>query len=72
MSDDPWQQLQREAAEIHALAPWLSLTPRRDEQGRLHVDVRLVGGFEADAKDLAGSIVREIHRRITEFEVNLE
>lgn len=72
MSDDAWQRLHREAAEIQALAPWLSLTPRRDDQGRIRVDVRLVGGFEADAQDLAGSIIREIHRRITAFEANLE
>jgi hypothetical protein len=34
--------------------------------------VELVGSFEADAQDLSGSIVREIHRRLLEFEANLE
>lgn len=72
MDDAAWQRLHREAAEIETLAPWLSLTPSRDEQGGVRVEVRLVGGFEADAEDLSGSIIREIHRRITEFEVNLE
>ncbi len=72
MDDDAWQRLHREAAEIESLAPWLSLTSSRDEQGQAHVEVRLVGGFAADPEDLSGSIIREIHRRITEFEVNLE
>jgi hypothetical protein len=34
----------------------------------VHVSVELVGRFEGDAKDLTGGIVREIHRRLLEFE----
>jgi hypothetical protein len=72
MNDELWQQVQREAAEIHAHAAWLKITPERDAAGRVRVPVELVGGFEADAADLSGSIVREIHRRLLEFEAYLE
>ena len=72
MNDDLWQQVQREAAEIHSHAEWLKITPQREERGKVRVVVELVGSFEADAQDLSGSIVREIHRRLLEFEANLE
>lgn len=72
MSDESWHNLQREIAEIQALAEWLSLTPTREAGGRIRVEVRLVGGFDADPNDLAGSIIREIHGRILEFETRLE
>lgn len=72
MSDETWEILQREIAEIQALAEWMTLTPTRDAAGRLRVEVRLIGGFEADPLDLAGSIIREIHGRILEFETRLE
>ena len=72
MNDELWQQVQREAAEIHVHAQWLKITPQRNEAGAVHVSVELVGHFEADADDLSGSIVREIHRRLLEFEANLE
>jgi hypothetical protein len=72
MSDDIWQQVQREAAEIHAHAEWLKITPQRDATGAVRVSVELAGRFEVDAEDLAGSIVREIHRRLLEFESSLE
>ncbi len=71
MSDD-LRQIEREAAEIQAHARWLTITPRQDEAGQVHVEVKLTGAFEADAHDLPGSIVREIHRRLQEFEANLE
>ncbi|HJT36377.1 MAG TPA: hypothetical protein VJ783_30420 [Pirellulales bacterium] len=72
MDDDQWRQVEREAAEIQAHARWLTITPRRDEGGRARVEVKLTGVFEADPNDLSGSIVREIHRRLQEFEANLE
>jgi hypothetical protein len=72
MNDELWQQVQREAAEIHAHAAWLKITPQRNEAGVVRVAVELVGRFEADAEDLSGSIVREIHRRLLEFEAHLE
>lgn len=72
MNDELWQQVQREAAEIHSHAGWLKITPVRDEKGQVRVSVELVGSFEASADDLSGSIVREIHRRLLEFEANLE
>ncbi|HET6879415.1 MAG TPA: hypothetical protein VFI31_04650 [Pirellulales bacterium] len=72
MNDELLQQVQREAAEIHAHAAWLKITPERDTAGKVRVSVELVGRFEADAQDLSGSIVREIHRRLLEFEANLE
>jgi hypothetical protein len=72
MNDDLWQQVQREAADIHSHAAWLKITPQRDERDKVRVVVELVGSFEADAQDLSGSIVREIHRRLLEFEANLE
>ena len=72
MNDEIWQQVEREAAEIHSHAAWLKITPLRDEKGQVRVNVELVGSFEASADDLSGSIVREIHRRLLEFEANLE
>ncbi|HVA46912.1 MAG TPA: hypothetical protein VNH11_11145 [Pirellulales bacterium] len=72
MNDELWQQVQREASEIHSHAAWLQITPRRDEAGGVRVHVTLVGSFEAEAEDLPGSIVREIHRRLLEFEAHLE
>jgi hypothetical protein len=72
MNDEIWQQVQREAAEIHTHAAWLKITPQRDAAGGVRVSVELVGKFEAEATDLSGSIVREIHRRLLEFEANLE
>jgi hypothetical protein len=72
MSDEAWEILQREITEIQALAEWMILTPTRDTGGRVRVEVRLIGGFEADPQDLAGSIIREIHGRILEFETRLE
>jgi hypothetical protein len=72
MNDDVWQQVQREAAEIHSHAAWLKITTQREDRGDVRVVVELVGSFEADAQDLSGSIVREIHRRLLEFEANLE
>lgn len=71
-SDELWQQVQREAAEIHSHAAWLQITPKREETGEVRVHVKLIGSFEAEAQDLPGSIVREIHRRLLEFEANLE
>jgi hypothetical protein len=72
MNDDLWEQVRREAAEIHSHAAWLKITPQREERGVVRVVVELVGSFEASAEDLSGSIVREIHRRLLEFEANLE
>lgn len=72
MNDELWQQVQREAAEIHSHAAWLKIAPQRDASGRVRVEVTLIGSFQADAEDLSGSIVREIHRRLLEFEAHLE
>lgn len=72
MNDELWQQVQREAAEIHSHAAWLQITPQRDAAGDVRVEVKLVGTFEADASDLSGSIVREIHQRLLDFESSLE
>lgn len=72
MNDGFWRQVEREAAEIQAHARWLTITPRQEESGQVRVEVKLTGAFEADPHDLPGSIVREIHRRLQEFEANLE
>ena len=72
MSDEAWQILQREIAEIQTLAQWMALTPTRDASGSIRVEVRLIGSFQADPNDLAGSIIREIHGRILDFEARLE
>lgn len=72
MNDDVLRQVEREAAEIQAHARWLTITPRQEASGQVRVDVKLTGAFEADPRDLPGSIVREIHRRLQEFEANLE
>lgn len=72
MNDDPLKAIQREAAQLHQLAPWLAITPTRGADGKISVQVTLTGGFEADPNDLAGSVIREIHRRLDEFESQLD
>lgn len=72
MTDDPFKALEREAAQLHVLAPWLKITPERGADGKITVQVALVGGFQADPNDLAGSVIREIHRRLDEFESQLD
>jgi hypothetical protein len=72
MTDDALKAVEREAAQLHAIAPWLQITPTREPGGKITVHVALVGGFEADPDDLAGSVIREIHRRIDDFEGHLD
>ncbi|HEX3655962.1 MAG TPA: hypothetical protein VHV55_09155 [Pirellulales bacterium] len=72
MTDDPLKALEREAAQLHQLAPWLVITPARGADGKITVQVTLTGGFSADPNDLAGSVVREIHRRLDSFEGQLD
>jgi hypothetical protein len=72
MAEDSFKVLEREAVRLHAIAPWLTITPARDPAGQVSVDVALVGSFKADPKDLAGSVIREIHRRLDEFESMLD
>ena len=72
MNDDPLKALQREAAQLQQLAPWMKIDVSQEASGELKVRVSLVGGFEADAGDLAGSVVREIHRRLEAFEGRLD
>ncbi|HEX4149559.1 MAG TPA: hypothetical protein VHY20_11255 [Pirellulales bacterium] len=72
MSEDPLKTIEREAAQLHAMAPWMVITPTRAADGRITVHVSLTGGFEADPNDLPGSVIREIHRRLDEFESQLD
>jgi len=72
MSEDPLKAVEREAAQLHVMAPWLVITPSRGADGKIAVQVTLTGGFEADPNELAGSVIREIHRRLDEFESQLD
>lgn len=72
MNEDPLRALEREAAQLHQLAPWMVITPSRDADGKISVQVTLTGGFSADPNDLAGSVIREIHRRLDSFEGQLD
>jgi len=72
MTEDPWKALEREAAQLHQLAPWMIITPARDADGKISVQVSLTGGFQADPNDLAGSVIREIHRRLDLFQSQLD
>jgi hypothetical protein len=72
MSEDPMKAIEREAAQLHMMAPWMVITPARGADGQITVKVTLTGGFDADPHDLAGSVIREIHRRLDEFEAQLD
>ena len=72
MAEDPLKAVEREAAQLHVMAPWLVITPTRGADGKISVQVSLTGGFPADPDDLAGSVIREIHRRLDEFEGQLD
>ena len=72
MNDEPLKALQREAVQLQQLAPWMKIDVSQGPAGELKAYVSLVGGFDADAEDLAGSVVREIHRRLGAFEGRLD
>jgi hypothetical protein len=72
MAPDPLLAVEREAARLHQLAPWISIRPSRDAAGVISAEVTLTGSFKADPGDLAGSLIREIHRRLDEFESKLD
>lgn len=66
------EAVQRETTAIEHMAAWLKLRAYRDEANQIRVDVTLQGSFAADPADLEGSIVREIHRRLEDFESKLD
>jgi hypothetical protein len=72
MAEDAFKTLEREAARLHEIAPWMTIRPLRDPNGHTTVEVSLTGSFKADPNDLAGSVIREIHRRLDEFEGQLD
>ena len=72
MVEDAFKALEREAARLHTIAPWMAIRPLRDADGHMTVEVSLTGSFKADPADLAGSVIREIHRRLDEFEGQLD
>jgi hypothetical protein len=72
MVEDTFKILEREAARLNTIAPWMSIRPLRDSDGHVSVEVSLTGKFKADPTDLAGSVIREIHRRLDEFEGQLD
>ncbi|HWB00444.1 MAG TPA: hypothetical protein VG713_18245 [Pirellulales bacterium] len=71
-SDESFELLVREAAHLHVMAPWLSVRVDRDGQGRPKAEAQLSANFTLDPNDLPGSIIREIHRRLDEFESQLD
>jgi hypothetical protein len=70
--DEAFHALEREAAHMHVVAPWLSIAVDRDESGKPRAQAQLSAHFALDPADLAGSIIREIHRRLDEFESKLD
>jgi len=72
MVEDEFKILEREAARLHTIAPWMAIHPLRDAAGHVSVEVTLTGSFKADPSDLAGSVIRKIHRRLDEFEGQLD
>ncbi|HEX3871991.1 MAG TPA: hypothetical protein VHV77_16210 [Pirellulales bacterium] len=72
MSDEAFRALEREAVHMHATAPWLSIQVDRDAQGKPRAQAQLSATFNVDPDDLAGSLIREIHRRLDEFESQLD
>jgi len=71
-NDEAFNALTREAAHMHVVAPWLSVKIDRDESGKPRAEALLSAHFMLDPQDLAGSIIREIHRRLDEFESKLD
>lgn len=68
--DEVALNVQREATRLEARIRGIAISPHRDGHGKLRIDVRLVD-LDADANDLAGSIVREMRRRLDELEATL-
>lgn len=71
-TEDAFKALEREAHQLHEIAPWLKILPVRQPDGKITVDVTLTGSFKADPEDLAGSVIREIHSRLDTFESQLD
>ncbi len=73
MTNDDWfRSLSREAIRLHEIAPWLTVEVQRDEVGKPQARAVLNAHFALDPNDVAGTIIREIHRRLDEFESQLD
>jgi hypothetical protein len=72
MPEDAFLAAEREAARLNQLARWMQIRLNRDSQGRITAEATLTGVIPLDPKDLAGSMIREIHRRLDEFESQLD
>ncbi|MEX0713956.1 MAG: DUF4339 domain-containing protein [Pirellulales bacterium] len=70
-ADSLLHKIDREATRLESRARWMTISPYRDEQGKIRVKVALVG-LEADPSNLAGSIVSELRRRLDELEEKLD
>lgn len=69
-ADSLLHKIDREATRLEAKARWMTISPYRDEQGKIRVKVALVG-LDADPSNLAGSIVSELRRRLDELQEKL-
>ncbi len=72
MNDEEFGALVREATYMNEVATWLTISVERDVDGTPHARAVLSAHFEVDPADLAGSLIREIHRRLEEFEAELD
>ncbi len=72
ISDEEFRILQREAVHLSEAAPWLKVELQRDAQGNLQAKASVAAEFAVDPTDLAGSLIREIHRRLDEFDNHLD
>ena len=72
MTDDELRNLEREAARVHQVAPWLKIDVSRDDTGTVRAKALVEAQFDADPNDLSGSLIREIHRRLDEFDANVD
>ncbi len=72
VTDEELRILQRDAARLHTIAPWLTIDVKRDEAGNVSAEATLDAHFTVDPHDLSGSLIREIHRRLDEFDSNLD
>ena len=72
LNDEEFRALEREAAYLHEVASWLTVTVTRDANGEAQASAVVSANFQLDTTDLAGSVIREIHRRIDEFDSHIE
>ena len=72
VTDEELRLLERDAAHVHEVAPWLTIQVSRDGTGKVQAKAIVNAQFDVDPDDMSGSLIREIHRRLDEFDAGLD